>query len=72
MDRIKQADRIMRHFETVGPLTSAEAMYEYGIGRLASRIHEMRAAGIQIGDETVARKNRFGETVHIKQYFLEG
>nr|DAJ64480.1 MAG TPA: helix-turn-helix domain protein [Caudoviricetes sp.] len=32
-----QCDRILRHLESGGSLTAAQAMQEYGIYRLASR-----------------------------------
>ena len=36
-----QRDRIMRHLREVGPITGAQAMSEYGIAHLASRIAEL-------------------------------
>jgi hypothetical protein len=47
------------------------AMQEYGIMRLASRINDLRAQGIKIVSETVAGKNRYGETMHYAVYRLE-
>lgn len=43
-----QCDLILRHLETYGRLTSAEAMQEYGIFRLASRITDLRRKGVHI------------------------
>ena len=72
MDKITQCQRVMRHLENVGPLTSAEAMYEYGIGHLASRISDLRLKeGAPIGKKMVSRKNRYGETVSFASYYLE-
>lgn len=67
-----QKERIIRHLNDYGGITSYEAMTEYGIGRLASRIYELRAAGYDIRGETVAAKNRYGEPTRYTRYRLEG
>lgn len=59
---------LLRHFDTYGAITSLEAFTEYGIMRLASRISELKAAGVNIESETVKGKNRFGETITYKKY----
>ena len=66
-----QHDRILRHLEDVGSLTQTEAFLEYGIGRLSSRICELRAAGYPIKSEFVAGKNRYGEPSSFVRYSLE-
>lgn len=66
-----QCDRILRHLKDYGSITSMIAMQEYGIMRLASRINDLRAQGIKIVSETVAGKNRYGETMHYAVYKLE-
>jgi hypothetical protein len=53
-----------------GSITSMEAVNEYGIMRLASRINDLRAQGIAISSETVSGKNRYGETTHYAVYRL--
>lgn len=37
-----QIERIARHIEDYGSITSLEAVNEYGIMRLASRVNDMR------------------------------
>ncbi len=66
-----QRERILRHLREVGSITNAEAMYEYGIGHLASRISEMRQDGIPIVSTTEVSKNRYGEKVSYSRYRLE-
>lgn len=68
---ISQCDRILRHMKDYGSITSMTAMQEYGIMRLASRINDLRSQGIKIVSETVAGKNRYGETMHYAVYRLE-
>ena len=67
---ISQCDRILRHLKDFGSITSMEAMNEYGIMRLASRINDLRSHGVRIKSETVAAKNRYGETTHFAVYRL--
>lgn len=66
-----QKERILRHLQDVGTITSAEAMYEYGIGHLASRISEMRQNGVPIKSETESSTNRYGEKISYSRYRLE-
>ena len=45
---MKQTEKIARHLETYGSITSLEAMQEYGIMRLASRVSDLKKAGVAI------------------------
>ena len=65
-----QCDKVMRHLNDHGSITSIEAFNEYGILRLASRINDLRAQGIAIVSETATGKNRYGETTHYSVYRL--
>jgi len=56
--------------EECGSITSWEAMQEYGIMRLASRITDLKRAGIPIKREMVTQKNRHGESVTFARYHL--
>ena len=67
---ITQCDRILRHLKDYGSITSLEAVNEYGIMRLASRINDLRAQGIAIVSEIKIAKNRYGETTHFAVYRL--
>lgn len=42
---LTQRETVLKHLQEVGPLTPLEAMYNYGIGRLAPRILELRKDG---------------------------
>lgn len=53
-----------------GSITSLEAMNEYGIMRLASRISDLRAQGIAIDAEIRTGRNRYGEPTHFSVYRL--
>lgn len=67
-----QCDRIQRHLEDYGSITSLEAMQEYGIMRLASRIADLKQMGIPIKKEMVSGKNRYGEPTSFAKYSLGG
>ena len=67
-----QCETILRHMEDYGSITSLEAMQEYGIMRLASRITDLKKAGIPIKREMVSQKNRHGDTVTFARYSIAG
>ena len=67
-----QEQRVMDHLKQHQTITAMEAMNEYGIMRLASRINDLRRAGMDILTETVPVVNRYGETCHIALYRLVG
>lgn len=65
-----QCEMILKHMEECGTITSWEAMQEYGIMRLASRITDLKEAGIPIKREMVSQKNRHGDTVTFARYSI--
>lgn len=67
-----RCERIIRHLEDYGSITSATAMVEYGIMRLASRISDMKKQGVSFKTETVSGKNRYGEPTRFARYSLGG
>ena len=66
---MSQTERILWHFKNYGAITPLQALYKYGIYRLASRIHDLKRQGYDIKRETVTVKNRFGEDVKITKYW---
>lgn len=66
-----QCEKILRHMEDYGSITSLEAMQEYGIMRLASRISDIKHLGIPIQKEMVSGKNRYGESTSYARYSLK-
>ncbi len=63
-----QCEKIIRHLEEHGSITSLEAVKEYGIMRLASRICNLKAQGYDIVSDFVCSTNRYGEKVYFSQY----
>ena len=65
-----QCERILRHLKDFGSISSLEAVSEYGIMRLASRINDLKAQGIAIVSERATGKNRYDETTSYSVYRL--
>tara|TARA_Y100000401_G_scaffold95683_1_gene82502 strand:- start:477 stop:692 length:216 start_codon:yes stop_codon:yes gene_type:complete len=70
MKTLTQKDRIIRHLNDKGSITALEAMKEYGIMQLASRIYELKDQGYNIRSEFVSSKNRYKEPVSFSKYSL--
>ena len=68
---LTQADRILRHLMKRGAITTWLAIRDYGITRLSAKIYELRARGYEISCDWEFSKNRYGEPVHFKKYYLE-
>jgi hypothetical protein len=69
--KLTQCERIIRHLQEVGPIDDLTAYSEYGIRRLASRIHDLKVRGYDIVAETKTGKNRYGEATHYAVYRLK-
>lgn len=68
--KLSQCERIIRHLQDNGSITSLEAMKEYGIMRLASRINDLKRRGYKIISITEKSKNRYGEPTKYSVYML--
>lgn len=66
-----QEERVLRHLEDKGSITSLDAFREYGITRLAVCIFRLRHdRGLNITGEYETHKNRYGEKVRFSRYKL--
>lgn len=66
-----QTDRILEFLLEKGTITPYQAFEQLGITKLATRISEMRAAGVKIKREMVTDTNRYGDHVRYCRYSLE-
>lgn len=66
-----QCDRIELYIKTFGSITQLEAIRDLGVMRLASRISEMKKSGMLISSKMETGRNRYGEEIHFKRYFIE-
>ena len=70
--KLTQKQRIIRHLKDKKSITALQAMKEYGIMRLTSRICELKDEGYNIKSEFVSSKNRYNEAVSYSKYTLAG
>lgn len=59
------------HLKEFGSITSWEAVKEYGILCLPSRIRELKADGYEIYIKKYNRKNRYGKMITCNRYYLK-
>lgn len=67
-----QREQIKAYLETHYGITAKQAMEELGIYRLASRISELKQAGVPIRSQMIEVENRHGEKIRVKLYWLTG
>ncbi len=70
-DRTKftQEEKVLMHLKHFGTITPMEAIQDYGITRLAAKIHLLKKMGEPIGKIIEIGTNRFGERAHWAKYF---
>ena len=69
---LTQNQKVLRHMEEFGSITTFEAFVDYGITRLASRICDLKNAGYVVTKENETGRNRYGEPVRYTRYRLGG
>lgn len=65
-----QAQQLYEHMQTHGSVTQMQAYDLYGIFRTASRMFELRKAGIPVIKTMKKGRNRYGVEVHYAEYRL--
>lgn len=63
-----QSERILNYIKDFGSITPMQAFKDLGITKLATRVSEMSAEGIEFEKEYVTSKNRYGEPVRYMRY----
>lgn len=71
MQKTTQNERILRHLKEIGKITPIQALQEYGIMRLASRISDLKKEGYEITKTFKTHVNKFGERTHYAVYELK-
>ena len=69
--KINQRQRIINYINQFGSITSKDAYDDLGITQLATRIKELKEQGYRFETKWESSKNRYGEKVDFKRYFLE-
>jgi len=70
MEKSKMRERIIQYMRENGTITTAEAFNELGCTRLSEYIRQIRKSHV-VMDEWVHTKNRFGDNVRYKRFWLE-
>lgn len=65
-----QNERVYKYMKEFGTITQAQAFYDLGVYRLASRIKDLKRMGVRIKREMKMGRNRYGETVYFAEYSL--
>ena len=65
-----QTEQILEHIQERGSITPLEALKEYGIMRLASRVCDLKRQGYEIERTIETANNRYGEPVWYARYSL--
>lgn len=68
--RINQRQRIINYIRQFGSITSFEAYSELGITQLGARITELEQEGYKFKKEWNTSKNKLGEPISFKKYYL--
>ena len=71
MNKLSQRDRILRHLQDFGEITSWEAIKEYGVTRLSAVIYDLRKI-YTIEDEWEKGCDRYGNPTRWVKYKLNG
>ena len=69
--RINQAKRIIDYINKYGSITSWEAYKDLGVMELHARMSQLKKEGYEFETRWETKKNRFGENVSFKRYYLK-
>lgn len=65
-----QKSRILDYIKQFGSITSWEAYNELGITQLGARIDQLQKEGYEFKTEWEHKKNRYGDDVSFKRYYI--
>ena len=68
--KVSQKDRIRNYIRQFGSITSWEAYQDLGVMQLGARIDQLQKEGYVFRTEWESKKNRYGENVSFKRYYL--
>ena len=64
-------EKILKHIQILGSITTWEAIQQYGCTRLSQYIYLLRNKGYDIDDKRIKVTTRTGNTTTIKRYFIK-
>ena len=62
-------DRVLKYIKDFGSITTKQAFVDLGCTRLSEYIRQLRE-DMDIDDIWLKAKNRYGEPVHFKKYWI--
>lgn len=65
-----QCDILLKWFAEGKTISNLEALVDLGIGRLPSRIHDLKRRGYHIGECWEESINRRGDKCRFKRYYI--
>lgn len=68
--KVTQKDRIINYIREFGSITDFEATRDLGILQFGTRLHELKKDGYEFRSKWETRKNKYGEEVSFKRYYL--
>lgn len=68
--KVTQKERIIQYIREFGSISSWEAYSDLGITQLGARIDQLKKEGHEFRTEWESSKNRYGEPVSYKRYYL--
>ena len=68
--KLSQKEKVLRHLDQFGSITTLEAFRDYAITRLSAKIYELRKMGLVIVTIRERGFNRFGEPTNFARYYL--
>ena len=71
MAKETQCQRILKYIKDFGSITTFQAFTDLGVTRLPSRICDLKCNGYNINSKFVTTKNRYGDPVSYKKYWIE-
>lgn len=66
-----QRQLVLDHLRRGESITQFQALRDYGIQRLAARVHELRQDGHPVEDRTVEVRRAHGGTARVSEYYLD-
>lgn len=69
MKKITAKDRVLKYMQDFGSITTKQAFVDLGNTRLSEYIRQLRLE-MDIDDVWIKSKNRYGEPVHFKKYWI--
>lgn len=67
--KITMKDRVLKYMQDFGSITTKQAFIDLGNTRLSEYIRQLRL-DMDIDDIWIKSKNRYGEIVHFKKYWI--